>query len=103
MLGNPISAVRLWENDERDFTSHVDPWCASRLLRASFSTQNPQLAEKTSYGGLKDEDRIFTNLYCQGDPFIKVNFLSHAWILHCCLAVPLLPGPKDVVTSWGVV
>ena len=24
------------------------------------------------HGGLKDEDRIFTNLYCQGDPFIKV-------------------------------
>ena len=30
------------------------------------------LAEKTSFGGLKDEDRIFTNLYGRLDPFIKV-------------------------------
>ena len=29
-------------------------------------------AEKTSYGGLKDEDRIFTNLYGKHDPFLKV-------------------------------
>jgi len=49
------------------------------LLRASFSTQNPQLAEKTSYGGLKDEDRIFTNLYCQGDPFIKGAMARGDW------------------------
>ena len=50
-------------------------WC-SLLRAAAFSTQNPALAEKTSFGGLKDEDRIFTNLYCQGDPFIKVRPLA---------------------------
>ena len=43
-----------------------------RLAAASFSTQ-PIAQEKTSFGGLKDEDRIFTNLYCQGDPFMKVS------------------------------
>ena len=30
-------------------------------------------AGKTSHGGLADEDRIFTNLYRQGDPFMKVR------------------------------
>ena len=50
------------------------------LLRSalkSFSAQTspapPPPPEKTSYGGLKDEDRIFTNLYRQGDPFLKVT------------------------------
>jgi NADH dehydrogenase (ubiquinone) flavoprotein 1 len=32
----------------------------------------PPVAEKTSFGGLKDEDRIFTNIYGRHDPFIKV-------------------------------
>ena len=44
-------------------------------LRSFASQTSPAPApppEKTSYGGLKDEDRIFTNLYRQGDPFIKV-------------------------------
>jgi NADH dehydrogenase (ubiquinone) flavoprotein 1 len=35
-----------------------------RMFR--FSTE----AKKT-YGGLSDKDRIFTNLYRDGDPFIK--------------------------------
>ncbi len=26
---------------------------------------------KTNHGGLKDQDRIFTNLYKDGDPFIE--------------------------------
>jgi hypothetical protein len=32
----------------------------------------PPAAEKTSFGNLKDEDRIFTNIYGRHDPFIKV-------------------------------
>ena len=34
--------------------------------------------ERTVFGGLKDQDRIFTNLYGKHDPFIKVSFLA-AW------------------------
>ncbi len=38
------------------------------ILRAfRFSTEAP----KKTYGGLKDADRIFTNLYKDGDPYIK--------------------------------
>jgi hypothetical protein len=29
-----------------------------------------QFSTKRQYGGLKDQDRIFTNLYKDGDPFI---------------------------------
>lgn len=46
---------------------------ALRSFSAQTSPAPPPPAEKTSYGGLKDEDRIFTNLYRQGDPFIKVT------------------------------
>lgn len=28
-------------------------------------------ATKRVHGGLKDQDRIFTNVYCDGDPFIE--------------------------------
>lgn len=31
----------------------------------------PPPAEKTHFGGLKDEDRIFTNVYGVHDPFLK--------------------------------
>lgn len=61
-------------------------WCS--LLRASFSAQAAP-GEKTSFGGLKDEDRIFTNLYCQGDPFIKVSgfhlFGGHSKFVACAV------------------
>jgi len=30
-----------------------------------------RFASEKTYGGLKDSDRIFTNLYRDGDPFIK--------------------------------
>lgn len=30
-----------------------------------------QFSTKRTYGGLKDQDRIFTNLYKDGDPFIE--------------------------------
>ncbi len=32
--------------------------------------------ERTHFGGLKDEDRIFTNLYGVHDPFLKVRPLQ---------------------------
>lgn len=44
---------------------------ASRFApAASFSTDTPQTHTRV-YGGLKDQDRIFTNIYGQNDPFIK--------------------------------
>jgi hypothetical protein len=38
-----------------------------------FKVQAPimQFSTKKTYGGLKDQDRIFTNLYKDGDPFIE--------------------------------
>ena len=44
---------------KRDFFSPF------RLLSQSFST------EKKSFGGLKDQDRIFTNLYGDNDAYIS--------------------------------
>ena len=32
-----------------------------------------------SYGGLKDEDRIFTNLYCDDDPYIEGALRRGDW------------------------
>lgn len=51
--------------------------CCVRLLAhcsllRSFSSAP---AGKTSYGGLSDEDRIFTNIYGFHDPFLKVRAL----------------------------
>ena len=49
-----------------------------RLLRA-FSAAPAEAPkpdakpERTVFGGLKDQDRIFTNLYGRHDPFIKVS------------------------------
>lgn len=45
-----------------------------RSFSAAPSAPSPEEAPRV-HGGLKDEDRIFTNLYCQGDPFIKVRCL----------------------------
>ena len=57
----------------------------------SFSTQGaitagaPQLPppppppQKTHFGGLKDEDRIFTNLYGLHDPFLKGSMKRGDW------------------------
>ena len=52
------------------------------------------------HGGLKDEDRIFTNLYCQGDPFIKVLCLPGPCpVLHapprCVLPRALVPAASS--------
>lgn len=50
-----------------------------RSFARALSTQAPGAAapppapEKTSFGGLKDDDRIFQNIYGRHDPFIKVR------------------------------
>lgn len=35
-----------------------------------------EATQKSSFGGLKDDDRIFTNLYGQHDPFLQVKALE---------------------------
>jgi hypothetical protein len=40
--------------------------CFVRVAAAAATGQNVRI-----YGGLKDQDRIFTNLYRQGDPFLE--------------------------------
>jgi len=56
----------------------VHPCSALRAYSAAAEAP-PAPPAKTSFGGLKDEDRIFTNLYGRHDPFIKVsNRLSRA-------------------------
>jgi len=54
-------------------------WC--RSFARAFSTAAPGAApaapppapERTVFGGLKDQDRIFTNIYGRHDPFMKVR------------------------------
>jgi NADH dehydrogenase (ubiquinone) flavoprotein 1 len=41
--------------------------------------QPPPPPEKTHFGGLKDEDRIFTNLYGLHDPFLKGAMKRGDW------------------------
>ncbi|XRB15188.1 NADH dehydrogenase [ubiquinone] flavoprotein 1 [Pseudoscourfieldia marina] len=47
-------------------------------LRASSSSSSAS-EEKTVFGGLSDEDRIFTNLYGKHDPFIKGALARGDW------------------------
>ncbi|KAJ0653662.1 putative NADH:ubiquinone reductase (H(+)-translocating) [Helianthus annuus] len=63
----------------------------SRVAARLFSTQSattantaqppppPPPPEKTHFGGLKDEDRIFTNLYGIHDPFLKGAMKRGDW------------------------
>lgn len=44
-------------------------WAWAPLARRLFSAE--VTAQKTSYGGLRDQDRIFTNVYGDQDPFLK--------------------------------
>lgn len=49
---------------------------ACSLLRGYSAQAAPAAStagEKTSWGGLEDKDRIFTNLYGKHDPFIKAS------------------------------
>ena len=71
------------------------------LVRA-FAAQAEQAAEapqRTHFGGLKDEDRIFTNLYGRNDPFIKVGVLSLAALYFAFSHMDfLLCGSRPVLT-----
>lgn len=69
-----LAAAEGYSGLSNSFSAVANVGTGCRLATAGFSTQIPAY-EKTSFGGLKDEDRIFTNLYCQGDPFIKVMTL----------------------------
>jgi hypothetical protein len=37
----------------------------------NFSAGNTVQPTKRVHGGLKDQDRIFTNVYCDTDPFVE--------------------------------
>jgi len=39
-------------------------------------------ATKRTHGGLKDQDRIFTNVYRDGDPFIEGAIKRVIWIIY---------------------
>jgi hypothetical protein len=41
------------------------------LTAKNFSAGTNVQATKKVHGGLKDQDRIFTNVYCDTDPFIE--------------------------------
>ena len=43
------------------------PACSLRAYSTAAAT------ERTTFGGLADKDRIFTNIYGRHDPFIKVR------------------------------
>ena len=68
------------------------PPCRS-LVHRSFSAES---SPPRVHGGLKDEDRIFTNLYRQHDSSLKVSVTRHthththmAWELKLLLGPPL--------------
>lgn len=51
-----------------------------RFLSTQTSTSPQQpVKEKTHFGGLKDEDRIFTNLYGLHDPYLKGAMKRGDW------------------------
>merc|ERR1719182_207883 len=54
---------------------------AGRLAPGRLGAAAParQFAEKTSFGGLRDEDRIFTNVYGRHDPFMKGALQRGDW------------------------
>ena len=67
-----ISSVVLLDQSPTRVLTDMSIRSALRSFASQTSPAPAPPPEKTSYGGLKDEDRIFTNLYRQGDPFIKV-------------------------------
>lgn len=56
------------------------PWRLCCSLARGMSTAAPAApapaAERTSFGNLKDQDRIFQNIYGRRDPFIKVGWFE---------------------------
>lgn len=63
------------------------------MLR-KFTRLFSQSIAKTSHGNLRDQDRIFTNLYCDGDPFIKGAIKRGDW--HQTKDI-LLNGPDWII------
>ncbi len=65
-----------------DLTAPVSPRSVLRAFSTAAATSAPGAAqaaaaappapERNVFGGLKDEDRIFTNIYGRHDPFLKV-------------------------------
>ena len=60
------------------------------MLGKSISKMGMISTFKRSYGGLSDQDRIFTNLYSDGDPFIDGALKRGDWyktkdIIFCSL------------------
>jgi len=60
------------------FISKINFHSESSLAKITLGLFNKQIrrfsdvqATKRSHGGLKDQDRIFTNVYRDGDPFVE--------------------------------
>ncbi|KAK2163594.1 hypothetical protein NP493_1454g00030 [Ridgeia piscesae] len=53
--------------------------CAAPLCGVRHAATDAKKPEKTSYGGLKDEDRIFTNLYGRHDWKLKGAMSRGSW------------------------
>ena len=51
----------------------------NNLLSKTFSTPAENIPLKESYGGLKDQDRIFTNLYGEQDWRLKAAMKRGDW------------------------
>ena len=51
----------------------------NNLLSRTFSTPVENIPLKESYGGLKDQDRIFTNLYGEQDWRLKAAMKRGDW------------------------
>lgn len=68
----------------------------SQAVKKNLMAQAPimQFSTKRTYGGLKDQDRIFTNLYKDGDPFIEGALKRGDW--HQTKDV-LLNGPDWII------
>ncbi|GBG62447.1 hypothetical protein CBR_g30767 [Chara braunii] len=59
------------------------PFCSSSIATAAAASSAAAAADTNeqgrAHGGLKDEDRIFTNLYGQADPFLKGALSRGVW------------------------
>ncbi len=58
-----------------------------------------QFSTKRTYGGLKDQDRIFTNLYKDGDPFIEGALKRVLYLYYLNLLVFRVTGIKLRMSS----
>jgi hypothetical protein len=53
------------------YTKQFSKYFINKNQKRFFNVNVPSSTQKKTYGGLKDQDRIFTNLYRDGDPFIE--------------------------------